>query len=624
MSLPQPNSKNSRTVSSSLLLEEPFTAVQLGLRQLFGRNEAELIQNVNLWLNQPWEDYSLNMSMRVVVDDGRFWVRMPPRMLFDRFTGRARDLSESTLKRTLRSCVDQGVMLVRDDLSDEDEKNVRWVSLIREVLDPQLAIYHDVWKRVIEERLQERQTKKMLSMKREDELWEELQRRLKESRDVLRAAGLFDLQNRYEPVGVQNEPGGYKASNSAVRIEPKGVKMNREGGQNDLGARSKRTGSQVKMNPKTAKPPYRKEIDKETTKVVSEKSRSKTPTTAAPITIENQDFLLEQTNSRGKAEAPRAAPEAAQIALPGTACVSIAPHASPGAVTLARQLLDYACAEGRELTEEAAAQIVLRDDWGRKLAEMTDGAIGRLIGPDWARAGLSEPIGGERKKTLLEDLDRLRWLLWMWPHHRASVEAFYAGKEGKPKPKLNGTFINNARDGIEPDPAWLDAHLAEFAAQKRAGAHGQRVRDADAVWDRLTPVQHEALENKVRERIRTMAGNMDDCHARAQLDLLLDAEFVASLASVVAPTPVTPPVSAPAPTAAPTEPESYQPDEKTMKRLEFHFDKFLARLSYDQHTIEEIEGLALQIGGFARAELLWLADQVKTEWQARLARREAA
>lgn len=463
MSLQQPKSNRKSEQSSSLLLEEPYTPVQLGLRHLFGRNEAELIQNVNYWLNQPWEDWSLKLNMRVVIDDDRFWVRIPPRMLSDRFTGRARDLSESTLKRTFTSCIQQGVMLVRTDLSDEDEKNVRWATLVREVLDPQLSIYQEVWRGVIDERMTSRATSgRLLTDAREQELWDGMQLRLSHARETLRKAGLYDLQKIYELAGVQNDTPTYKASSASVRR----VKMNPHGVQNDTHEGSKRTGSPVILNPKMAIPSIRKEKRERTTRKIA----CETPNVAV---------VVDSISSSPSAEIQPANP----------------------VTDLKTRLLDFAQTREIEISSKQADTIIAT--WPVASIATEVGLLDALTSKvkKWS---LDEPLAENWARTNVQnDPARLRWLLCVWPGFTQSRDD-YKGRGDKTK---TACFVHAFKTCGQPPASWLENELASLRQREGAAKKAEEAarRNEFKAWrDKLSLGQIDALQTGVKGRLAAL------------------------------------------------------------------------------------------------------------------------
>jgi hypothetical protein len=214
MSQPQSEASNNRKKGSPLLIDEPPIVVLNGLKQLFGENEGTLIQQLNYWTFQPFEDVTLNVKMRVLHEDDLFWVRVPPILLTNRWTGRMRTSSESTLKRTITNCKSHGVVRSRDDLSNADERGVRWLALVHSVLDPQLGIYSEFFHEVIHERLTRMSNKRRLDMKWEEERYEEMNRRLSALRAAMICRGQIPIpegkpkhiKETYELLGVQNDP----------------------------------------------------------------------------------------------------------------------------------------------------------------------------------------------------------------------------------------------------------------------------------------------------------------------------------------------------------------------------------------------------------------------------------
>jgi hypothetical protein len=118
------------------LLEEPPLMVQPTLAQMLGYNEAAFMQLVHYLSKNPYFDKYLSVGVETKIHQSRIWVKIPPKILLHRRTGRLKWMSESTLKRTIASCKGQRILLT-DDLNEDKRDNTNWYAIVTEELDRQ-------------------------------------------------------------------------------------------------------------------------------------------------------------------------------------------------------------------------------------------------------------------------------------------------------------------------------------------------------------------------------------------------------------------------------------------------------------------------------------------------------
>ena len=312
--------------------------------------------------------------------------------------------------------------------------------------------------------------------------------------------------------------------------------------------------------------------------------------------------------------------EANDVALPQTALGILPPLLPEPVAILAARFAEIATDEyGLKCDEELAARIVSRSP----LAMMSDAAVVRLIGPDHEQGGLDKPLFGERKRELAREVPQLRWLLFIWPAHRAEVEAWAARK--RCQPNLAGSFITKWEEGTLPPRDWMAEQISAVRAEIKAGVIAEEEGRAKAVWEGLNGPQRAVLVAEAQKRVDERGtGDFNQSKARMIVErrkLLLDATFIENLCKSTngaqspargqvrsqvqtaraLETPETKPVDGKSVEAAN---EPYQPVASERNRMELQAMSLARRLEADEFDLDGAEAAA-------KNELFWGPDQAR-------------
>lgn len=200
--IPHPRERQFNNSQNSLVLNEPFMQVQPGLKAVFGDDEADIIQQIVYWRNHPYRDLLLDLEFKFKKFEDRLYVRIPPGLMFNPWSGKLRHIHRETYKKKLGSCRKQGVIWTAD-LNTEKGDNVNWYHVVSEVLDPLTGLYQEALDQVQNERWEARLSGNALGDAREQELLEEYQQRHAQKIKELTEDGWIPGRKHYEKSDVR-------------------------------------------------------------------------------------------------------------------------------------------------------------------------------------------------------------------------------------------------------------------------------------------------------------------------------------------------------------------------------------------------------------------------------------
>lgn len=500
----------------------------MGLKYLFGAGEAEIIQQIAYWRERPFKDYYLNLDVRTKKHEGRVFVRIPPRSLLDRWTGRLRHMSEKTFDRKVGSCKKQGLVITAN-LNSDARDTTNWYALVEEVMKPVTDRYEWFLERVISERRDhfEREGEPLIRL-REEELWREFQAALREVRaevtEIAASLGLGDGQGHSDPTPGTNNFLSSGPVMLTLRAESECLSAQGHSDPSDkdnLAPLLLYTENNVLLKTTTA--------------------RIATPdgVVAAQSSLDNLPEPTRKTVARPKkatslkplvAVAPLAQPDD-QTALPIVAAAN-KPKRLPDdvgrmTVELANRLLEVAADAMIEMSEAQAAALV--GVWPQ--SSMSRAALVEAMN----QIGVPRRAATEMVKS---SEVACRWQLNCWERRPQSKGGYFKSEGGKADGNPIGAFRSTiaSKDG-EWAPwkgeEWIEELMASLRAQEQREKFEADKEAADAFFQGLSaPRRKRFIEDLLAERLRAKALYYEvgsDAWQRVRVSMLLDPKVRAEI-----------------------------------------------------------------------------------------------
>lgn len=176
-------------IPRTLITESPVMYLNR-TAQVLGSNEAQVLQLIHHLAENPYSDGTPEGDVSTRKYQGAQWVRIPPRILLNPWTGKLRALSQSSIKRAISNLRKLGVLKTTTVLS-RGWDNTNWYSIDEAALKIYDNIYQKHLSQVMEERfIAGRDAQRgMLSEEREQEIYQLMKQELKEAKEALQRHG---------------------------------------------------------------------------------------------------------------------------------------------------------------------------------------------------------------------------------------------------------------------------------------------------------------------------------------------------------------------------------------------------------------------------------------------------
>jgi hypothetical protein len=545
---------------SSLLIQDVQYQFLPNLAAIYGDTCAVILQQTHYTILQP---YFQGERLVVKHHDGLDFVQMWPFMFYDTLEGIVKHLSRATWYRYIGALKTCKALRVEPSLGERnlhssrrnEEAGPSWYALNQ----PLIQLHSNAYQRAFDEKLAERRAQRE-SIRRNDgsahwrpapgedtskplddwrllfcEHWpKEAMPKPKKHGGKRRklAQSQLEIGVVSEVVESQNtEIEDVKAFQSQVEIEPVSHHFQSqveiiESQVETISQSQVETEEQSQVetlnNLKLRFTPYIDKTERSSRTESSDSTTTDTPvalsSAVADAVVENIHFLSGVTQNGNETHGT-------QLRLE-TILSTLLPEPTDAAAKLARRFQHVASEEHDiDCSDEIAARVVARFP----IATLDEKRVKRLISTDRDEIGLNATIGGDDRRALLADVDSLRWQIFIWPGHRAEVERYYERK--KQPARLTGAFLTKWREETPPPREWMVQLIDETKHALRSERNEIEQVRSDAAFATLDAAQRRALDNEIKERTRHMIGSVDSNEAKVRRQLLLDASFLASLAS---------------------------------------------------------------------------------------------
>ena len=626
--------------TSKLIIEDHPYQFLPNLAAIYGDTCAVILQQLHWTIQRPYFE-----GERLLVEPfaGLVYIRLFPFMWFDTLEGITKHLAKSTFYRYRKSLEDSGALVVVSSLGDKNPNSSRrndeaaWYAINHEVVGRHDAAYRDAYEKARDLRAAQRA---QVRYHDKDAHWrpapgDDVSKQLDHWRACLSEhcdededIGLPKARmwgGKREKTVIEVVESGY----SQLETEPVSVVLeNKIEAEEDVNLGQSQVGNgsvsvisepQLETEPVSSWElsesqvgnehsanlgftPYKQTLSLESD---TEDTASPNLSSADADAAVKSKLILSDGDSVTMSETKR--PQAAeQIALPETAATAL-PSPSPQSLAmLAAHFVEVASDEyGLQCDERLAARIVSRSP----VATLSDAAIARLIGSDHAEGGLDKPLFGEKKRAMLADVPALRWQLFVWPAHRAEVEAWAARKNRAVN--LSGAFITKWEENQAPPRDWIVAQIQSARAETEAERVAEQEGRANAAWSGLGEPQKAALVAEAQKRVDARGtGNFNEAKARLAQErraLLLDEMFVASLNAAPAA-----PVAAPPTAEVQTVDAPYQPVAAELGRMELQAVKLARRVIAGEFDLDGAQAAAQNEGFWNPKQAKFMRGLVET------------
>ena len=667
MSLANAQERKTLEVSKLIIEDHPYQFLP-NLAAIYGDTCAVILQQLHWTIQRPWFE---GEKLLIEPFNGLIYIRLFPFMWFDTLEGITKHLAKSTFYRYRKSLEECKALSVLSSLGDKNPNSSRrndeasWYAIDHDVVHRHDMAYRDAFQEALEKR---RSQRAQVQFHDKDAHWrpaqgDDVSKQLDKWRACLSEhcedeetdmaapkaknwGGRRDKKTDEDTVDEVVESMQSQVGNDSVSVVEddekeefpvvKSVQSQVGNGPVSLDPESQvgslpvssweLVESQVgnEHSPKLGILPYKQTLSLESnTDDTSESASPELSSADADAEVESKLILSGDSTGEAKQEL-EPTPPAQQIALPETALAALPSPLPEPLATMATQFYEVAMNEyGIKCNQKLAARIVSRSP----LATMSDAAILRMIGPDYAEAGLDKPLFGQKKRDLASDIPSLRWLLFTWPAHRAEVEAWAARKNRTVN--LAGAFVTKWEEGTLPPREWIAGKIGAVRAEIRAEKTAKEEEWAKEVWDNLSERQRVVITSQGALRAAERGGgnwnDLKEREARERRALLLDAEFMAALPSMVEAEDKTEIVPAPATEALEASaPTKYVPSPSELDRMKFHAQKLLPIVRRGELDLDGAEDHAIGEFLYSPKQAAVIREMVEALLDAEKQRKEAA
>jgi hypothetical protein len=485
--IPHPNERQYKNEQNALVLNEPYLQSQPGLKFLLGNDEADIIQQVVFWRNHPYKDQLLDLEFKFKRFENRLWVRIPPGLMFNPWSGKLRHINRRTFESKLDSCRKQGVLWTAN-LNNRAGDKVNWYCIIDEVLNPLTGLYQEMLNQVQHERWEAKLRDDVLGDTREQQLMEECERRVEELRRKFKEDGWTPgkhfshkdvakiiAQGTYpqitgSPTQVNNENGEHSVNHGQVPVD-----------NGDISPQITETSA------RDLREHYVQDVQEIEDFNVQQHVGGDVNGSNEPSDLGSNDKVdIPEVSSpkRSKVKSPASTkpprPNKSAAPLPGTAVVA-APDEAPDTYTvLLKRMMDLGIVE-----EVAEPYLQSRPELGQGAVELFQRL--QRMGVNCSRDHVAETA------------DLVRWQLILWPTRPQSRQGHFSS-EGGHAPGTREGALRTAIWGSKKTPGdwapekwWLDKMLSA-SEQKKPIELPDGHLEARKFFNSLTQAQRQRFE----------------------------------------------------------------------------------------------------------------------------------